>query len=132
DASFIENIDDWALHLDGWRWERLTERRWARFELRRQDGVRNHLFELRSALWKRQWHARFPASEHLQQGDVAFTDPRLDLLPSLYRPDVAHEAVPEKEDDEYNVYRVLVNGVVVRYVEETYAVQFTVEGELDA
>jgi hypothetical protein len=29
-ASLIENLDDWLLHLDGGRWERLTQRRWVR------------------------------------------------------------------------------------------------------
>lgn len=52
-ASLIENIDDWLLHLDGWRWERLTERRWERFEVYREDRKPNHLWALGQALWDR-------------------------------------------------------------------------------
>jgi hypothetical protein len=39
--------------------------------------------------------------------------------------------VPANED-EYQVHRIRVDGVVVRYVEESYTVQVTVEGELPA
>ena len=31
---------------------------------------------------------------------------------------------------EYNVFRISVNGVIVRYVEDLYSVQVTVEGNL--
>ena len=36
--SLVENIDDWRLHLGDWRWERLTDRRWPCWEVRRKDG----------------------------------------------------------------------------------------------
>ena len=38
DMSLVENIDEWRLRLADWRWERLTDRRWPRWEVRRKDG----------------------------------------------------------------------------------------------
>ena len=129
ELSLVESIDDWKLHLNGWRWERLTQRRWPRFEAYRNDRRPNHLFELRTVLWERQmkwasWEARARDLESKLGGP-----PRLDLVASLYQPSVPHEAVPEQED-EYAIHRIRVDGVVVRYVEDGWTVQVTVEGEL--
>jgi hypothetical protein len=49
----------------------------------------------------------------------------------LYRPSVPHECMPEQED-EYNVHRIRVEGIVIRYVEDDWTVQVTVEGDLSA
>lgn len=128
-ASLVENIDDWTLHLDGWRWERLTERRWVRFEVYRENKRPNHLFDLRQVLWAREvgWHDR-EAQELRLQTELG-SPPRLDMLPLLYCPSLPHEALPQNED-QYRIYRIRVDGVVVRYVEESYSVQVTVEGRL--
>ena len=39
------------LHLDGLRWEGLTERQWEQWELIRQDKKLLHLFEIQMAAW---------------------------------------------------------------------------------
>ena len=52
-----------------------------------------------------------------------------ELLSKLYRPNVPHTKLPERED-EFGVYRISIDGVTVRYVEESYSVQVTVEGKL--
>ena len=41
----------------------------------------------------------------------------------------ADEIFPEN-DDEYNVYRIRVGDIVVRYVEDSFVIQVTVEGEM--
>jgi hypothetical protein len=56
---------------------------------------------------------------------------KFEILPFLYRPELAHEELPE-DDEEYNVHRVRIGGVVVRYVEDMFHVQVTVEGDLPA
>ncbi len=33
-------------------------------------------------------------------------------------------------EEEYNVFRIKLDGVVVRYVEDSHSIQMTVEGEL--
>lgn len=134
EPSLVENIDDWRLHLGDWRWERLTERRWPRRELRRSDGRGNHLSQLRHACWSRSigWE------DHLRQQLEQLTEalgaaPDLDLAEQLYRPSaVPHELMPETDPDEYNVVRLAVDGVTVRYVDNGGSVHMTVEGELPA
>jgi hypothetical protein len=135
DKSLVENIDDWQLHLTDWRWERLTERRWPRWQVHRKDGERNHLFHYRQALWNKQFPDFGKLARVTQRFDVPSLQgqlgklPDLDLFTILYRPSVMHEALAGSED-EYNVHRIKVEGVVVRYVESAWSVQMTVEGEL--
>lgn len=130
--SLVENLDDWRLDLVSWNWERLTERNWKRWEVRRKDHKPNHLWQYGQELWKK----RFPnfATEIQSLADVSLEQelgcqPNLDLFESLYKPEVPHETIPDVEG-EYRVLRIRVEGVVVRYVESGYAVQCTVEGEL--
>ena len=47
----------------------------------------------------------------------------------LFRPPIPHEATPKMED-EHNVFRNKINGVVIRYVVESSSIQVTVEGNL--
>lgn len=136
DKSLVDNIDDWKLHLSDWRWERLTERRWQRWEVRHKDGERNHLFDYQQAVWAKKMPELGKASRELSKNLKIPTAEEelgkpldLELFDRLYKPAVAHEAVTRSED-EHNVVRIKVEGMVVRYVEEMDAIQMTVEGEL--
>ena len=53
----------------------------------------------------------------------------IELFDRLYRPVVAHVPVA-KSEDEHNVVRIKIEGVVVRFVVEMDCIQMTVEGEL--
>lgn len=130
-VSLAENIDDWLLHVDGGRWERLTKRQWPRFEIHRRDKAPNHLWELRQLEWATtvKWHDR--EEQELKLREKLGGEPRMDLLPQLYRPPVDHEVLPQLEDD-YGVYRIRVGGVVIRFVEDMYLIQATFEGEVQA
>lgn len=130
--SMVENIDDWRLDLDTWQWQRLTDRRWPRRELRRADDRRNHLWDLQQACWYREVGWADPLAQQLARllPEVG-EQPDLDLAQRLYRPAVAHEALPE-DDEAYNTRRVRVDGVVVRFVDNGYSLQMTVEGDLPA
>ncbi|MDC0721784.1 hypothetical protein [Nannocystis bainbridge] len=125
-----ENIDDWRLDLSTWRWQRLTERRWPRRELRRADGQRNCLSDLQEAQWMRGTSLVPELGALLEklERDLGVV-PDLDLVARLFRPSVAHEALPEA-DGPFNVVRIVVASVVVRFVHESYALQMTVEGDL--
>ena len=59
DATLLENLDEWKLRLDDWRWERLTRRLWPRWILERTDEKRLHLSEYSNVKWYRQvkWDA---------------------------------------------------------------------------
>ena len=129
ETSLVENIDDWRLNLADWRWERLTTRRWVRFEAFREDKRRLHLWEIGQALWSKKvgWA---DAAESERKLTLELGSPvRLDTLPLLYRPEVPHETLPEDPED-YKVHRIRVSGVVVRYVENNFNVLVTVEGDL--
>ena len=124
-----ENIDEWKLQLDGWRWERLSERRWARFEVYREDKKRNHLFEMWLEFTMK-GSGLYDLLSRASQLESDLGGPlQLDLVASLYSPPVPHETLPQNED-EHRVHRISVDGIVVKYVEESRSVQATVEGEL--
>jgi len=53
----------------------------------------------------------------------------MDLLETLYTPDVPNSKTPEITD-EHGVHRLCVEGVTVRYVEGWHDIQLTVEGVL--
>jgi hypothetical protein len=126
--SLIENIDDWKLNLRDWRWERLTERKWTRWELKRRDHSPNHLWNVRQALFDRNMNWEDTYKESIKRLTIEIgKEPDLDLINALYSPDVPHILIPQQE---YNVFRISVNGVIVRYVEDLYSVQVTVEGNL--
>jgi hypothetical protein len=156
DRSLRENIDDWRLWLDDWRWERLTQRNWLQREFLRCDRTRLQLWDLAA-------HLRDIIPDDLPQPppelmtdelrkaldeirdlgvDMAFTSRKAiarlqreglntdqSLVDSLYRPPVPHEPGPRR-DDEFNVTRIVIDGVVVRYQDEGHAVHLTIEGEL--
>lgn len=138
EKTLVENLNDWRLCLTNWKWERLTERRWLRWEVRRKDHRIIHLWQYERALWEKKFRkskqtmeefaetppARFPTLE-----EELGSTPDFELFERLYRPPLAHEVVPDNED-EYGVCRIRIAGVVVRYVQNTHCIQITVEGAL--
>ena len=109
----------------------------------REDKKMNYLFAIRSAaFWKVQVdrrRGRPPSPDYDPQSeldkeieklkDELGFEPELDGLAELYNPPIPHEKVPERED-EYNIRRITVNGVTVRYVEDGWSIRMTVEGDL--
>jgi hypothetical protein len=132
DGHRVENIDDWLLHLGDFRWERLTQRQWQQWQLTRQDEKRLHLFEFQIAIWD-QGIGRDETLEKMmtELEQQLGTRPDLTLAPLLYRPDLAHEALPDDESD-FRIHRIKIDDIIVRYIGDNYAIQMTVEGELPA
>lgn len=128
--TLIENIDDWRLDLTDWRWEHLPQKNWSRWEIKRTDGKSNHLWEVRQALWHLEgnWIEDFQKSIKTLHTALGH-ELEVKVIRDIYNPDVPHEVVPEVED-EYQTYRILVDAVTVRYVEDMDSVQVTVEGRL--
>jgi hypothetical protein len=123
DRTLVENIDDWSLNLSNWRWERLTDRRWQRWEARRKDGKMGNLWQINMAI-------QFPRQEDLESLTQKIgIQPNLELAATLYRPNISHEPLPDREED-WRVHRIMVDGVVVRYNEGSSSVVMTVEGTL--
>jgi hypothetical protein len=137
--SLVENIDEWRLNLENWNWERLTERRWSRWTVIREDESINHLFDYEEAIWEKECEEVQGKVEKLfeknNQTEIPTLqeelgkEPDLKLFGERYRPPVPHVVLPEVED-EHRVHRIKINEVTVRYVEDISEVQMTVEGEL--
>ena len=85
---------------------------------------------MRQALWHREvnWQDHYQKSIKGLIEEIG-KEPDLDLINDLYSPEILHEKIPG-DDDKYNVFRIRVEGVTVRYVEDWYDVQVTVEGNL--
>ena len=137
--ELVENVDDWRLDLETWRWERLTERRWSQFSMSRADRRPNRLWQMHSALTFRgkRWAAEHRDSmESMVRGQIDQltaeygVPPDLALFEMLYQPAIPHELVADVSD-EFGVRRIRVRGIVVRYVEQPHAVQMIVEGDLE-
>jgi hypothetical protein len=133
DRPLVENIDDWKLYLTDRRWERLTRREWERFDIRRIDGGDNQLSWIGFACMfsdRVNEQAKKMSEQDMEalEKRLGFR-PNLELYKQLYAPPVPHEKIPDKKG-EFQVRRINVDGVVVRYNEESWAVHVTIEGDL--
>jgi hypothetical protein len=133
--AHVENIDDWKLHLADRRWERMTRRQWKRWDIRRGDSRLNQLYWIGS-VWKFKNGTGLRTREMLEQRMQRLDDelgfrPDLDLYEQLYVPPIPHQKLPEGEH-EFDVRRIGVNGVTVRYNEQMSSVLITIEGDLPA
>lgn len=126
----VENLDTWELCLETFTWRRTKHLPWRRWELARADGTKNCLSEIRQALWSRgvRWDEAYQkdmARLVKQLGNA----PDIDAVEAVYRPSVPHDYLEEDEEN-YGTYRIVVNGVTVRFVESYFAVQMTIEGSI--
>jgi hypothetical protein len=123
DRSMQENIDAWSLDVANGRWTRLSALDWQRWTMVRVDRKPNRLWDVRQELWHQE-HA-WPGHESYWKHDDA---PDFEALAALYRLD---ETAPAPEQgSEHNVYRMVIDGVSVRFTEDRWSVQAMVEGRL--
>ena len=120
-----ENIDDWSLDLTAMRWTRLTARSWSFWLVARED-------DRSSSLWRFGTFTYLDAERRAAEIAELGFEPDLALYAARYTPPIDHVAIPRnpENDDEYNVTRIDVGGVIVRYVETGGAVRVAIEGEL--
>jgi hypothetical protein len=118
-----ENIDTWSLDVSVGRWTRLSKRDWQRWTMVRIDRKPNRLWDIRQELWRRK-HPSAGLESYWKYDD----EPDFEALAALYRADDA--VSPPEEGSEYNVYRVTIDGVVVRFTEDRWSIQAMVEGRL--
>jgi hypothetical protein len=126
---YVDSPDDWSLDLGTMRWSRLTDRRWEEWELRRADGKSNGLFDLDMAYTYWDEETPFGRRQLARLGDVERLRANRALHASRYSPPVPHETLPDSEDVP-RVLRRVVDGVVVRYVEDSFSVRIVFEGLL--
>lgn len=123
DRSMAENIDTWSLDLATGRWTRLSALDWQRWTMLRMDRKPNRLWDVREELWYRE-HAWPGLNSHWKFDD----EPDFEALAALYS--LPDGTPPAESGPEYNDYRVVVDGVAVRFKEERFLVQAIVEGRL--
>jgi len=117
-----ENIDTWSLNTLTGEWCRLTERNWQHWLIVRVDRQSSRLTELRH---------EFFAHEHGLKSYWRFDDaPDFASLERLYRLD---DGTPEPaRGADFNLYSVVIDGVTVRFKEDSSWVEAIVEGQLAA
>jgi hypothetical protein len=130
-SVLVENIDDWSLDLENWQWTRETRKKWT-YCIFSRTGNKNimDLFMLRSIAFakKMNWKDDLWLNNFQKLGPM----PDLSIIPTLYRPEIPHQEVPQKDDEEHNTFRIEIEGTIIRYVEKTANIQMIVEGELPA
>jgi hypothetical protein len=128
--AFDENIDDWALDLATRTWTRRTTRDWQRWAVRRADGERILMWELRQMKWRAD-NPRYAGTDHFSDDvrEKLGSIPDLSLLDGIYRCEGA-TVLPNRESDDYNVFRIELDGIVVRFTEEGRRIAAMVEGVL--
>jgi hypothetical protein len=128
--SLRENIDDWSLNIFEWRWDRLSEKKWTRWEIKSRNKTYNHLWDIRRALFSLEanWENDYKNKMDELSRELGYL-PDVKLVKKIYTPDIPHKILPIV-DDEYNIFRISINDVTVRFVEEMYYIQVTVEGKL--
>ena len=146
DSPMLENFDSWRLDIQSWNWERLTDVKWQQWHLARDDGEPNNLWNIRSSLDRQGMGLsdetileQFPPEARELMAEALSVDESIDptQLDQLYSPPIDHktierELLDEEDDncDQYNSYRIEINGVVIRFTENMYQVEMVVEGEL--
>ncbi len=131
EADFFDNIDEWSLDLDTGVWTRLTDRRWLQWDLMREDGSRNDLWQINSGAfhvgaatdWDREQLAR--CVENLGR------TPDFAVYAQRFVPPVPHTRL-RSDDEAWNETKIIVDGVTVLYREESQAVRVRIEGSLPA
>jgi len=125
-----ENVDDWQLDLSTWTWARKTRKGWPQWGYIRADRKPNTLWDMRHALWYRGmgWKDDF-AKEMARLLSRTHFEPDLELVRALYCLDSSVIELPARED-EHSVVRVAVDGVTVRFHEDSFWVRAVVEGTL--
>jgi hypothetical protein len=92
--------------------------------MRRVDRERNRLWEVRQALWHRD-HAMLGLKHEWPHAEP----PDFEALDALYRAN--SDSPPPNEGADYQRFEVDVDGLLVRFREDSHFVEAIVEGELN-
>ena len=127
-----EAIDDYVLDLTTLIWTRLTDRRWQQFELARGDGRIGNLWDISQlADYVERPDDEFCAQQAAKYRERLGREPDLDAWRSRFQPPVPHEELP-RDDDEWRVHRIRVDGTIVRYVDDHRGARVVIEGAVPA
>jgi hypothetical protein len=120
--SASENFDQWSLHVNSGCWTQLTALDWQQWSMKRKDGRRNRLWDIRQALWAHEnSHLGLDANWRYED------EPDFEELARLYQIDGASPVV---EGTGHEEFRVVIDGLTVRFMEGLFCVKAVVEGRL--
>ncbi|SHH06465.1 hypothetical protein [Massilia sp. CF038] len=127
-----KNLDQWQLDLGTWEWHCTQVSDWQRCILAPVDRKPNHLFAFRTVIWEQErWSDSADAALAALTGQLGMA-PDLALFEARYCFDGAGRTLAWTEEDDYNVFRVVVDGIVLRVTEGGCPVSVVVEGRLAA
>jgi hypothetical protein len=130
----VENLTRWELGLETKSWFAADTKPFKRWVLVREDESYNDLWRIeqvvragRSA--RKDKYAEKYRLEFAERGHVI--DP--ELFDTRFTPPIPHSVIePDSDSDEYRVHRIVVDGVIVRIVEDMHEIAVTVEGLLSS
>ncbi len=127
-----ETIDDYVLDLKTLGWTRLTDRRWQQFELARSDERVGNLWDISQlADYVERPDDEFSVQQAAHYRERLGREPDLGGWRSRFQPPVPHEQVP-RNDDNWRVHRIRVDGTIVRYVDNHRGARVVIEGAVPA
>lgn len=129
DGPRLEQHDVWRLDLAAKTWTCVARRVVSQWSIGRVDGARLRLCDLGMLRWHIDDDTEFGRAQRARYVERHGVAPDLAAWQARYALDIPYEALPEV-DGEYDVTRVSVSGVTVRFVEESFAVRVVIEGEL--
>lgn len=131
--GFLENIDDWSLCLDTLTWTRLTDRKWPRFQLHRIDGKRLHLYEYSNLDFEREFPQLGTRTTEELEREIGMA-PNIEVYRNLFTPSSDHRLQESDADAprEWRTTRIAIDGVVVRFVDDSNYLTVIAEGELES
>uniref|UniRef100_UPI00148A07E8 Kelch repeat-containing protein n=1 Tax=Ruegeria sp. HKCCD8929 TaxID=2683006 RepID=UPI00148A07E8 len=130
----VENLTTWEFDLESKSWNPMATESGQRWMLLREDESWNDLWKIEqvacaSRSSRQDTFAERYRAEFEERGHVV--DPN--LFYARFSPPVPHSVLePDPDSEEYRVHRILVAGVVVRFVEDMHEIAVTVKGELSS
>lgn len=126
-----ENLTTWGFHVNTLTWTAIETKPFIRWLLVREDESFNDLWGISQVAGTS--HFSWPnnvAEEYREKFAARELTVNADLYDARFRPSIPHTVVEQSPDDEFGTYRIMVDDVIVRYVEDMCEIAVTVEGVL--
>lgn len=130
--GFLESIDEWSLCIDTFTWTRLTDRRWPRFQIKRVDGKGLHLWSYSQLDFEREFPQLGSRTTEMLQREIGMV-PNIEVYRMLFTPAICHQVLESKTEEykDWRTTRVMVDGVIVRFVDDSECLTVIAEGEME-
>lgn len=127
----LENLDEWQLDLQTFEWKRLTHNKWERWKIERKDGKGNHIWDIRQALFS--LNANGDDYGNKNEKLIKKLDYIIDVSEAeqLYQFNDIPSFKELPESDEYNIFKISIDDVIIKFKETFYCIEVTIEGTLD-